>query len=228
MTFDPSSPGTLQPQTPPLPAPGTPAPFAPTQPEPSPYAPFAGAPVSTVPVAPASKRKGSGGWLNVVLVIAAVVAVGGVAFALGRSTAPASTAVAGRNGVAGGGQFPVGSGGPGFGGGQNGGGFGGGQNGGGLGRGSGGGVTVSGTVESISGDTITVKTQSGQTVQFKLGSSTTYGTKQPATVGDIKTGSKVEVGLTFAGGQGPRASGQPGAGQPGGVVGTAGSVTVVP
>ena len=40
----------------------------------------------------AARRSSSGRWLNVLLGVAAAVAIGGVAFAVGRSTAPASAA----------------------------------------------------------------------------------------------------------------------------------------
>jgi hypothetical protein len=163
----------------------------------------------------------------VLLGLAVLFAVGGVAFAAGRTTAPASAAAA-STGAGGtrqgnGGQFPTGSGRPAFGGNGGNGGF----------RGSlgaGGQISISGTVESITADTLTLKTASGQTVQFKLDPSTTYGTQQPATASDVTTGSKVQVGLAlgaggggFGGGQRPQASG---ATSP--VTGTAGSVTVVP
>jgi hypothetical protein len=207
VTYDPMRP--TQPETF-IPVPPEPLPVADA---PGPVAPAATSPVSpmaTTPVSPA-KRKGSGGLLNVVLAIAVCVAIGGVAFAIGRSTAPASAAnlPAGlRNGFGNGGQFPTGSGAPGFG-----------RQGGFLG----GGRTINGTVESITADTITIKTATGQTVELTLGSDTTYGTKTPATAADVTTGSTVEVQLDF-GARGPT-NGGPAASGP---IGAAGSVTVVP
>ena len=54
-------------------------------------------PPSTVAVA---TRRRSAGWLNLLLGAAAILAVGGVAFAVGRSTAPAA-AFGGRPGAGG-------------------------------------------------------------------------------------------------------------------------------
>ena len=57
-------------------------------------------------------------------------------------------------------------------------------------------------------------------------SETTYHTQAPASVADVTPGSSVQVQLDLDGNAvagGPRASGAPGA-----VLGTAGSVTVVP
>ena len=178
-------------------------------------------PQPIVPSAPAlqiPKRKSSGGWLNVILVLAVVVAVGGVAFAIGRSTAP--VAAAGPRGNFGNGNFPGGSFAPGQSG-TPGDGF----LGGGL-RGDGG-FNLSGTVQSVTGDTLTITTANGQTLEFTLGADTTYSSKTPATAADVKAGAKVEVQLQLgagAGGLRPNASAAPSAGP----VGTASSVTVVP
>ncbi|MEA2609959.1 MAG: hypothetical protein QOJ75_2202 [Chloroflexota bacterium] len=185
-------------------------PFAPVPPE---TASFPAQPV--VPGTPAvqiQRRKSSGGWLNVILVVAAVVAVGGVAFAVGRSTAPVAAA-AQRNGNFG--NFPRASFAPGQSGAPGGGGVG--------GRlGGGGNFNLSGTVQSVTADTLTITTANGQTVEFSLGSATTYDSKTPATASAVTPGSKVEVQLDFAGGR-PTASAAPS-----GPVGTASSVTVVP
>ena len=144
------------------------------------------------------------------------MALGGVAFAVGRGTAPVSAATgAGRGNqgvvVAPGGSFVPGANGrPGFG-----------------GRGGlGGGLTVSGEVVSIDGDTMTIKTASGQTIEVTTGDSTTYHTQTPATAADVTTGSKVQVQLEFNGQGGVARPGASGA--PSGPAGTAGSVTVVP
>jgi len=195
-------------------------PNRPAAPEPSP-APMEGASFSTQPVVPsapalkASGRRSSGLWLNLVLVVAAIVAVGGVAFAVGRSTAPVAAAGARGNGQFGNGNFargsfaPGASGAPGFGGGLRG----------------GGGFNLSGTVQSVTGDTLTITTANGQTVEFTLGTDTTYSTNTPATAADVKAGSKVEVQLQpGANGFRPNASAAPSAGP----IGTASSVTVVP
>jgi hypothetical protein len=177
----------------------------------------------TQPVAPAGptiqvpRRRSSSSWLNIVLVLAAIVAVGGVAFAVGRNTAPVSAAAAfpGAGGL-GGGAFPRGSFAPGQSGvpgGAGNGGFLGGR----------GGFNLSGTVDSVTGDTLTITTADGQTLEFSLGPDTTYDAKTPAVASDVKVGSKVEVQL--APGAGGRAFASAG---PSGPLGTAGSVTVVP
>jgi hypothetical protein len=198
-------------------APVVPEPFDPAQP-----ASFPAQPV--VPAAaplPEAKPRASGRFLNAILAIALVVAIGGVAFAVGRTTAPTAAATGGR-GNFGAGNFPGpgaslapdASGAPG--------GFpGGGQSG--LG-GLGGGLTLSGTVQSVTADTITIETQAGQTVELSLDPETTYHRKTDGVAADVATGSTVEVQLDFAGGLGrPTASADTS-----GPVGTASSVTVVP
>lgn len=187
--------------------PASPEPFAPTPPE---AAAFPTQPV--VPAAPTvqiPRRKSSAAWLNVVLVLAAIVAVGGVAFAVGRSTAPVAAAGLRGDGNFAGGNFPRGS-------------FAPGQSGA-PGGGSGGGFNLSGTVQSVTGDTLTITTANGQTLEFTLGSDTTYDTKTTATASDVKAGSKVEVQLDFGAGGQPTASTAAS-----GPIGTARSVTVVP
>ena len=196
---------------------------------PAPVAPAA----SAAPIAPPAKRRNSGRWLNVVLAVAACVAIGGVAFAIGRGTASASTAssnnrggfIANGNGQGNGnGQRPFGSFAPGANGGAGfiRGGFGG-----------GGGITLSGTVESVTADSITIKTANGQTVTIGTGSDTTYHSQAPASASDVTTGKTVQVELGFNGtrgnGNGGGGNGAPQAsGAPAGPVGTADSITVVP
>ncbi|MGZ8515383.1 MAG: DUF5666 domain-containing protein [Candidatus Limnocylindrales bacterium] len=164
------------------------------------------------PVVRVQPRKASSLWLNVVLGLAALVAVGGIAFAIGRSTAPAATGGARAGNFAGlGGNFPGGSFAP--------------DASGGLGGAftRGGGFNLSGTVESITDNTLTLKTANGQTLEFSLGADTTYASKTPATAADVKVGSKVEVQLQAGGNGQPQASAAAS-----GPIGTAGSVTVVP
>jgi hypothetical protein len=164
------------------------------------------------PVVRIQPRKASSVWLNVVLGLAALVAVGGIAFAIGRSTAPAATGGAGAGNFPGlGGNFPGGSFAP--------------DASGGLGGAftRGGGFNLSGTVESITGDTLTLKTANGQTLEFSLGADTTYASKTPATAADVKPGSKVEVQLRAVGNGQPQASAAAS-----GPIGTAGSVTIDP
>ena len=168
MTFDPTRPTGPQPQ-----------PFSPAPPEPAnpttqsawsaPTGPVQASPpaLATPPVAPAAKPKGSGGrWLNLVLAVAAAVAIGGVAFAVGRSTAPVSAATGGngRGAFANGSFAPRASGQPGFGGR------------GGFGGGAGAGLSINGTVKSVDGNTLTITTANGQTIEVTTGDSTTYHT----------------------------------------------------
>jgi hypothetical protein len=205
-----------------------PQPYSPVAPEPMtassvPTSPVAPAPVTgaPAPVNPArNKSSGGGRWLNVVLGVAFAVAIAGVAFAVGRTTAPASAATGGRGGF--GGQFPGGSfaprasGEPGFGGGR-----------GGFGGAFGAGLTISGTVVSVNGDTLTLKTASGQTIEVTTGASTTYNTQTTASASDVAAGKTVQVQLDVTGGGG--GLGRPNAsGAPAGPTGTASSVTVVP
>ncbi len=169
---------------------------------------------------PTAKTKTSGGRLiNVILGVAIVVAIGGVAFAIGRTTAPASAATGARgafgaNGLPRASFLPGASGAPGFGGGR--------------GAFGGGGLTIRGTVESVTGDTVTIKTANGQTIQVTTGADTTYNTQAPGSASDVTDGKTVQVQLQFNGGGGNGAF-RPGAsGAPTGPVGTAGSITVIP
>ncbi len=186
----------------------------------------AGSETATAPVTAVRRPTRKRGAVDVVLVVAAIFAIGGIGFAVGRVTAPA-TAVAGagnrtvpgRNGQAG--QFPGnGQGGQSQGGGQ--GGF--------LGAG-GGGITLSGEVVAVTADQLTLKLASGQTIQVPLDSSTTYHSQAPATAAEVTTGANVQVQVQVGrgggnGGNGPNAS--PGTGGRGFNLGAATSVTVVP
>jgi hypothetical protein len=147
------------------------------------------------------KKKG-GNLTNVLLVVAAVIAIGGVAFAVGRATAPTAAASGFRGGN---GQFPGGQGfipngsfAPGQGG-Q--GGFGGDRA-----------LTISGTVKSIDGTTMTITTANGNETRIDI-SGTTYHSQAAATAADVKAGSSVAVEVTgFGGFRGrPDASAGPGA-----------------
>ena len=178
-------------------------------------------PVRSGPV----KAKGgiSNRALNLLLGGALVLAVAGIAFAVGRMTAPAATITGGNfpNGGAFNGQGPTGNGNGGFQGRGNG------QGGIGI-FGGGAGPTIEGTVESVSGTTLTLKTADGQTIQIALNGSTTYHAQSDATASDVVTGSKVLVRLDFRRGDGaggPQAT----AGTGGTVTGpTANDITVVP
>jgi hypothetical protein len=213
VTFD-SGPSSAQPPAGPV-APVATEPFDPAQPANFPTQPVvpAAAPIPLV------KPRSSGRFLNAILAIALVVAIGGVAFAVGRTTAPAAATNRGNFGAGnllgpGASLAPGATAAPGglIGGGQ-----------GGLG-GLGGGLTVSGTVQSVTSDTLTIETTSGQTVELSLDSDTTYHRKTDGAAADVATGSTVEVQLDFAGGLGrPTASADTSRS-----VGTASSVTVVP
>ena len=222
MTSDPFQPAANDPAGRPAPAA---SPFASPDAAPgtAPAAPAPSTPVEPVrTVAVRSRRGGSGMLVNALLGVALVVAVGGVAFAAGRATAPASAAAAGRTGNGQGGGFfaPGASGAPG------------GRGGFGGGGGSGGTISVQGTVEAIDGSSITIKTTAGTTVTLSLNGDTSYHKQAAATAADVTTGSTVIVQLEGRGGngqRGPSASAAPSAsGAPTDGFGTAGSVTVVP
>jgi len=200
----------------------TPAPAAPVASSSSApgWAPDAAGMPTPSPVVPAAVTgRSSARFLNWILAGALVLAVGGIAFAIGRMTAPAAAATTRGN-------FPGGAGGGGFTGngyfgnrGNGNGGFGG--FGGALGAG---GVTITGTVDSVSATTLTLKLASGQTIQIALAPSTTYHSQTNASASDIVTGGTVQVQLNLGRGAdgGPNAS-------PGTATGpTARDITVVP
>jgi len=193
---------------------------------PTPYGAALAAPTPVVPVT-TRRRSTSAMFVNLLLGVAVVVAVGGVAFAAGRATAPATTAASGRNGFGGnGGSFgPNASGAPGRDG------FG----------GAGGGISLSGTVTAVSADSITLQLASGQSITIPTSAQTTYHSQTAATASDVTSGSDVIVQLSGGGrfvngggqaagngganggGQNPPASGAPVRG-----VGSASSITIVP
>jgi hypothetical protein len=142
---------------------------------------------------PNAPRSGSGRLINLALGGALVLAIAGVAFAVGRVTAPAPV-TAGAFPGGNGGQFPIPSGGAFSGGNRPGGG-----NGGPGGLFASGGVTVEGTVESISDTTLTLKTANGQTIQIALDGTTAYHAQSDATVEDVTTGATVLVRLDLGG-----------------------------
>lgn len=149
-------------------------------------------------VIPTAKAKGGLSLLNAMLGLALVVAVSGVAFAVGRLTAPSTSAF--PNGGPGGGNFPGGPGAsfipggsfaPGIGGNGPGGGL--------LGAG---GLTLEGTVESVSGDTLTIRTADGQTVEVTLPEDASYHSQVSASSSDVTSGSTVLVRVGVQTGQG--------------------------
>ncbi len=190
-----------------------------THPDDDPYA-AAIAPVATEHLV--AERAKSGLTGSLLLGLAALVAVGGVAFAGGRLTAPTTAAPITRTngGAFPGGQGPGGL--PGDAAGQ-GGGFrgglpgGGGDDNGGLGERGGfgrGGLAISGTVTAIGNGTITITTSTGARATIATSSSTTYHRQSAASASDITPGATVSVRLGFGGVGGPSAS--PAAGGNGG------------
>jgi hypothetical protein len=163
MTMDPTQPAA--PATSPAPAPG--APSAPT----APVAPVA-------PVMAVAPRAKSGGVLNLLLVGAAILAVGGVAFAIGRSTAPASTfpLVGSIDGgpIRPAGSFAPGAGGP-------------------RGLVSTGGLAIDGTVTAVDADSLTLTLDNGDEMTFALDGDTTYHQATDATPADVAIGDDVSV-----------------------------------
>jgi hypothetical protein len=151
---------------------------------------------------PPSRRR-SVTLVNVALGLALAVAVGGVAFAAGRATAPAATRGAFANG-----QFPTGSQAPGVLGGA-----------GGLGGRAG--LSIEGSVVSVDADSMTIETAAGTTIDVAVDGSTTYHQQADAAASAVTTGSDVIVRLTGAArGPGAAASGEP--------TGIASDVTIVP
>jgi hypothetical protein len=172
MTMDPTEPVT--PAVRPAPAPAE-------SPSPAPAASPAPAPV--VAVAPRAK---SSGVLNLLLIGAAVVAVGGVAFAIGRTTAPASAFPGGNLVTNGGpvvradGSFKPGVGGP-------------------DGFAISGGFAIDGTVTSIDADSVTLTLANGEEMTFVLDANTTFHEATEASATDVAVGDEVSVKVADGG-----------------------------
>jgi len=106
--------------------------------------------------------------------LAAAVAVGGIAFAVGRVSAPAgSESGSSRAGVASGSAGTAGT----------------------ADTGS---MIVTGTVDSIDGSTMTIRTTNGSTVTVSVGGATTYHAQAAASTANITSGSNVQVLLQGA------------------------------
>ena len=165
-----------------------------------PVTPVPFAPVSAVPLVK-PKKKGSGRATNLILVLAALVAVGGVAFAGGRATASSSGANTGTtanrafpggnaNGFVPGSSFtPV------------------------QGGTRAGGLTITGTVTAVDGSKLTIAETNGSTVTVDTASAT-YHKRAAATSSDVTTGTSVQVSVSgggFPGGGGPGSSNAPAA-----------------
>lgn len=121
---------------------------------------------------------------NLAFRIALALAVAGLAFAIGRLSAPATAAAAGdgvQRGIPGDGGFGR------------------------LDRGS----AISGTVTAISSTSITVTLASGQTVEIPIDASTTYHQSTAATASAVTAGSTVTVRVAGGapGGRGTRSEG---------------------
>ena len=143
----------------------------------------------TVPVV--SPKKKSGNLTNILLIGAAFIAIGGIAFAGGRATAPAAASTGFPSGFAPTGSFAPGA-------------F---PGGGALGGGNAS-LTISGTVKSIDGTTMTITTASGTETVVDT-SSSTYHTKSAATASEVQADSPVQVTVAGLGGLRPDASGGP-------------------
>ncbi len=223
MTMDNSNPGSTPPTWTPDPVPAAPAypdsplPAANPQP-PTPPTSFAPAPVVA---RTAPRNRASTG--TALLLVGALVAIGGVAFAVGRVTAPAAAAATNAGGFGGTGRGAGTGEGGGFGGGTGGTGAGGLGGAGGFGRGGAGGVSISGTVVSIDGSTIQIKLTTGQTETLNLAPTVTYRDSTTGSAADVTPGSTVQIGLALGAATGPTASGQP---RPSGGFGGLGGATV--
>ena len=131
------------------------------------------------PVVAVSPRPRLGGVLNLLLIGAAILAVGGVAFAIGRSTAPAG-AFPGVGGLNGGpimrsdGSFDPGTGGPGS-------------------LALDGGLAIEGTVASLDADSVTLTLDNGEEMTFALDGDTRYHEATDATSADVSIGDEVSV-----------------------------------
>ncbi len=180
--------------------------------DPEPVAPEP-APVARPRVTPPQRRSVG---TSLVLALAAVVAVGGLAFAAGRLTAPPAAAATGFNGTRGNfgnGEFPRASGGTG-----------------GLGgafRGGGGGLGIQGTVTAITADQLTLQLTNGTTLNIPLSSSTTYHQQTSGSASDVQVGKQVQVQVTRNTSGNGGAAASPGTGAGGFSLGAASSVTVL-
>jgi hypothetical protein len=145
----------------------------------------------------------------ILFVVAGLIAVGGVAFAVGRLTAPAAAATTSRFGTGGAG-FRSGFGASasaapgaarGFLGGA------------GAGLAGGADLSLNGTVQSVNGNTLTLQTASGATVTVDLSGTTSYHKQAAASSSDVTAGSHVVVQVQLnraAFGAGSSASGAAG------------------
>jgi hypothetical protein len=152
---------------------------APTTPPPTNPAPTAPAPMAPAPAAVVKPRRSSNRLLDAALVVAAALAIGGVAFGIGRATAPAAAFTGGGVDFPGSGKVltPNGSFDPGAG----------------PRVGFSGGVTIDGTVTAVDGDKLTVKLADGTEMIFTLDSETAYHQATDASSSDVTVGDDVSV-----------------------------------
>jgi hypothetical protein len=168
--------------------------------EPKPTASASAAPAPAIDPAPtvAPVRRRSSRLLDVALAGAAVLAIAGLAFAVGRTTAPTPPAAAfERGGSAPGGAItrPSGSFDPGAG--PRGGLF-------------ADGLSLDGTVAAIDGNSMTLTLDGGRVMTLELDESTTYHAATDASASDVAVGDDVSVKVGGgAGFGGPDASGDP-------------------
>ncbi len=201
-------------------------PTPPQQPDPLSPAPFQPAAFEPAPVQAARPKGRSASALNIALGLAVLVAIAGVAFAVGRGTAPVAAASGqGRAGFGQGGNFPGG------GNGGNGNGGNGGGRAGGFGAGTG--LEISGKVTAVGADSLTIVTSSGATVTVSTVPATTYHQQASGSASDVATGKSVIVsvdGLGSRGGGGGGAAASPNAqaSPRTGLTPTATDITVVP
>jgi len=190
---------------------GLPAAEATQRPDDAPVYTAPSQPVVPTPSVPANQppKRSANRVLDIALALAAVLASGGVAFAVGRATAPAPAQAAARGFDGNGGFFRNGgSFDPGAGGGNGGGprfAFGGG----------GGALAIDGTVTAVSADSITIKRADGQEVTFDLTGTTSYHQATTGAASDVAVGDNVSVRVTpdgRLGGGGGQNGGQGGQG----------------
>jgi hypothetical protein len=158
-------------------------PLPPAEPIAADDVPAPAAPVSPRPHSARPTRRSSS--VTALLLISAMVALGGVAFAVGRTTSTGQSGTGqttnnAANGLGGPGFGPNASGLPNFDLGGRDGGF-------------GGTATITGTVLSVTSTSITVQLADGQTVTVATGSSTTYHAQTAATSSDVTTGAAVTI-----------------------------------
>jgi hypothetical protein len=170
-------------ELPPSTAPAPPA-SAPMPPAPPPASAPTPTPTSPLPPATVRPRRSSSRVLDLALIVAAALAIGGVAFGVGRATAPAVSAANGPGTFRGANGFrPDGSFDPNAA----------------PGRGGafalGGGLSIDGTVTAVSASAITVKLSDGREVTFTLDPSTAYHQSTAATASDVAVGDDVSVKL---------------------------------